>query len=197
MTSSYVIDGLDDDAASRNSTRSTASNGGSGARVLDKLDTLEDKKEAAILNGDMRRAASADTQQAIVVLGETVLVNRETLRALRRTEKDMNDAETAGHHTLLELQRQLEVMYRVDAALDANDTLFERASKDIRAMFRQLARDKCMVACCCTVCIVLIFIIVILIRKVALGFSLGTALGFGSEAPAPPPSPTLQTNTTA
>ena len=187
LTSSYVVDVHDDTRSSTN----TITDGSGAAAVLDRLDRLQDRKEAALESGNSKRAASADRQQAIVVLGETIMVNRETIRILQRAEGNMHGAEEAGQQTLLELQRQLEVMYRVDATLDANDPLFVRASKDIKAMFRKIARDKCIVACCCLVCVLVLFILIILIRKLALGVSLGTSLGFSDSGSPPPPSPTL------
>nr|CCC91902.1 unnamed protein product [Trypanosoma congolense IL3000]CCD13184.1 unnamed protein product [Trypanosoma congolense IL3000] len=82
-------------------------------------------------------------QDAEQVLQSAVNVQKDMLVSLQRTEQVMVMTEELGQETLKTLQRQTELMYQVDEGLEDLQGQLDRASRDVRWFYRQLAADKC------------------------------------------------------
>jgi hypothetical protein len=85
-------------------------------------------------------------QNATQVLDAGIRVNKDALESLRRSERLANTAEETGRETLVTLQKQTELLYRVDAELENLQGNLDRAARDVKWFARQLAGDKCFLA---------------------------------------------------
>lgn len=80
------------------------------------------------------------------VLDAGIRVNKDALESLRRSERLANTAEETGRETMTTLQKQTELLYRVDAELENLQGELDRAARDVKWFARQLAGDKCFLA---------------------------------------------------
>ncbi|SCU65983.1 uncharacterized protein TEOVI_000625100 [Trypanosoma equiperdum] len=103
--------------------------------------THAERREEELLGpGGADGSGFKDSQQ---VLEAAVNVQKDMLVSLQRTEKVMIMTEETGQETLQALQRQTEQMYQVDEGLEELQGQLDRAGRDVRWFFRQLAGDKC------------------------------------------------------
>jgi hypothetical protein len=80
------------------------------------------------------------------VLDAGIRVNKDALESLRRSERLAATAEDTGRETIVTLQKQTELLYRVDAELENLQGELDRAARDVKWFARQLAGDKCFLA---------------------------------------------------
>lgn len=73
-------------------------------------------------------------------------VNMDALESLRRSERLANTAEETGRETLVTLQKQTELLYKIDEELENLQGELDRASRDVKWFARQMAGDKCFLA---------------------------------------------------
>lgn len=70
-------------------------------------------------------------------------VNKDSLESLRRSELLANTAADTGRETLNTLQKQTELLYRIDESLQDLQGELDRAGRDVKWFARQMAGDKC------------------------------------------------------
>lgn len=80
---------------------------------------------------------------AAQVLTAATNVQADAIQSLNRAEKLQNTAEESGKQTLQTLQKQTEQMYHIDEELENLQGNLDRASRDVRWFYRQMAGDKC------------------------------------------------------
>ena len=85
----------------------------------------------------------AGFENATQVLDAGSRINQDAIESLRRSERLASTAEDTGRETMTTLQKQTELLYRVDAELENLQGELDRAARDVKWFARQLAGDKC------------------------------------------------------
>lgn len=102
------------------------------------------------------------------VLDAAVNVQNDALQSLARAEQLQNVTEETGKQTLTTLRQQTEQMYQIDEELRNLHGQIDRASRDLRFFYRQLAGDKCFLSIfgiCVLALAVLVFVSIYTKRK--------------------------------
>ncbi|KAG8342443.1 hypothetical protein ERJ75_000750300 [Trypanosoma vivax] len=103
----------------------------------------EMREEKLLGEGCSQGTGFQNSQQ---VLRAAINVQNDMLMSLARTEKTINVTEESGQETLQALVRQSEQMYQVDQDLEGLQGDLDRAGRDVRWFFRQLAGDRCLLS---------------------------------------------------
>lgn len=77
------------------------------------------------------------------VLQAATNVQQDAIKSLETAERLQNATEETGKQTLQTLQKQTEQMYHIDEELENLQGQLDRASRDVRWFYRQMAKDKC------------------------------------------------------
>ncbi|KEG09809.1 putative QA-SNARE protein [Trypanosoma grayi] len=103
--------------------------------------TYTERREAELMGaGGADGTGFQDSKQ---VLQAAVNMQKDALLSLERAERLQHVAEEGGQETLTTLQRQTEQMYQVDEQLANLQGELDRAARDVKWFYRQLAGDRC------------------------------------------------------
>lgn len=116
----------------------------------EKFETIKKKERVARRvdpNANESNIIDAAEMTTIDKVAETgKRVQEETLKSLQRTERMANLAEDMGKETIVELQKQNEVIDGIEKEMEDLGNNLTRAKRDVVWFYRQLAGDKCCVA---------------------------------------------------
>lgn len=125
----------------------------------------EQREEEMMGPGGADGSGFTDAKQ---VLQAATNVQKDALESLKRSEQLQNVTEETGKTTLATLQRQTEQMYQIDEELQNLQGSLDRASREVRWFYRQMAGDKCFLSLfgiCVLALIVLVFVSIYTKRK--------------------------------
>lgn len=128
--------------------------------------TYQEQREAEMMGpGGADGTGFTDSKQ---VLSAAINVQKDAIQSLQRAERLQAVTEETGKTTLVELQKQTEQMYQVDEELQNLQGQLDRASREVRWFYRQLAQDKCFLSLfgiCILALVVLVFVSIYTKRK--------------------------------
>ncbi|ESL09888.1 hypothetical protein TRSC58_02387 [Trypanosoma rangeli SC58] len=130
-------------------------------RTVPREKTYTEWKEEELMGaGGPDGTGFTDSKQ---VLQSAVNVQRDALISLERAERQQYVTEERGHETLKALQQQAEQMYQVDEELRNLHGGLDRAAREVKWFYRQLAGDRCFLSLfgiCVVALAVLVFVII-------------------------------------
>ncbi|RNF07013.1 putative Qa-SNARE protein [Trypanosoma conorhini] len=130
-------------------------------RTVPREKTYTERKEEELLGaGGADGTGFTDSKQ---VLQSAVNVQRDALISLERAERLQHVTEETGHETLKTLRQQTEQMYQVDEELRNLQGGLDRATREVRWFYRQLAGDRCflsLLGICVVALAVLVFVMI-------------------------------------
>jgi hypothetical protein len=121
------------------------------------------------------RGDDATAQQQPVTAGEALkaagTVLEDEQRALKRIERRIGEMEDIAQGAGQQLGRDREVMDQVDHDIDEIDLVLKRSRKELIAVMRNIARNKCFLALSFLVLLVVIFLVIAAARGTLFGRS--------------------------
>ncbi|ORC86557.1 uncharacterized protein TM35_000271470 [Trypanosoma theileri] len=132
-------------------------------RLSPRPKTYTERREEELLGtGGATGAGYRDSQE---VLQAAVNVQKDALLSLERAERLQHVTEETGRDTLTTLRRQTEQMYHIDEELENLQGQLDRATRDLKWFYRQLAGDRCFLSLLGIFVLVIVVLVFVLIYK--------------------------------
>jgi hypothetical protein len=120
------------------------------------------KKETNI---EKEEVTDCEFQNAQQVLSKGIDINDEILKSLKRSERIANITEDIGQETIKTIRTQTERIVQIDNELSRNESQIERAKRDIKWFYRQMAGNKFCLTIFGIIVIGLALVVFLMVRK--------------------------------